>query len=191
MPRTMSVTEARDKFPALVRQVAGRGEPVVVTSRNQPQVVILRWETYQHQRDLQLEGARHRLAALVAQMEQLAAGLHEAYAPDSFDLAHGSKDLLALSRQAWRLCHLLDKPRRHLASALTDGLLGLVEEERRLTCGQLEQIVGTLPLLGRDNLTNEEISAADLALAKAGLDSVPAIGDELAPLYEPDTSTEA
>ena len=185
MPKTMSVTEARDKFPALVRQVAGRDEPVVVTSRNQPRVVILRWETYQHQRNLQAEGARHRLAALVEKMEQLAASLHEAYEPDSLDLRQGTKDLLALSRQAWKVCRSLDKPRRHLASALADGLLGLVEAERWPTQDQLEQVLSTLPLLGQEELTNEEVAAADLTLDEVGLESVFPVSDDLVSLYEP------
>jgi prevent-host-death family protein len=49
MTHTVSVTEARDNFPALVRQVAEQDEPVVITNRNQPRVVMLRWETYQQQ----------------------------------------------------------------------------------------------------------------------------------------------
>ena len=180
MPRTMSVTEARDNFPALVRQVAGRDEPVVVTSGNQPQVVIVRWETFHHERDLQVEGARHRLEALVTQMGQLAGGMREAYAPDSLDLVQGTGDLLALARRAWVVCRSLDKPRRHLASALADGLLNLVEGGRKLTLEQLDRMLATLPLLGRGDLTAEEVAAADLALAEAGLDSVLPIGDELA-----------
>jgi prevent-host-death family protein len=147
MPRTISVTEARDNFSALVRQVAGRDEPVVVTNRNRPQVVILRWETYQHQRDLQVEGARHRLQTLVAQMEQLAASLREAYVPDSLDLFQGTRDLLALARQAWIVCRSLDEVRRHLASALADGLLNLVESDERLTPEQLDQVLVTAPNL--------------------------------------------
>jgi PHD/YefM family antitoxin component YafN of YafNO toxin-antitoxin module len=180
MPKTMSVKEARDNFPALVRQVAGRNEPVVVTSCNQPQVVILQWEMYQHGRDLQVEGARHRLEALVAEMDQLAAGLREAYAPDSLDLVHGTDDLLTLARQAWMVCRSLDKPRRHLASALADGLLALVGKGRVLTLDQLDRVLDTLPLLRREDLSIEEVAAADLALAEVGLDSVFPVDDELA-----------
>ena len=59
MPQTMSVTEARDNFPALVCRVAEQDESVVVTSHNQPKVVVMRWETYQAQQQAQMEGARH------------------------------------------------------------------------------------------------------------------------------------
>ena len=180
MPRTVSVTEARNNFSALVRQVAGRDEPVVVTSRNQPLVVIVRWETYQHQRDLQVEGARHRLEALVTQMGQLASSMREAYAPDSLDLAQGTGELLALARRAWVVCRSLDRPRRHLASVLADGLLNLVDEGGKLTLEQIDRMLATLPLLVRGDLTTEEVAAADLALAEVGLDSVFPIGDESA-----------
>lgn len=177
MPRTMSVTEARDSFPAVVRQVAGRGEPVVVTSRNRPHVVILRWESYQHDRDLLVEGVRHRLEALLSQMEGLAAGLHEAYVPDSLDLVHGTADLLALARRAWVLGRWLDQARRHLASTLADGLLNLVGAGGKLSLDQLDRVLATLPLLRREDLTIEEVAAADLALAEVGLDAVFPMGD--------------
>jgi prevent-host-death family protein len=57
MPQTISVTEARDNFPALVRRVAEQDEAVVVTSHNQPKAVLMRWETYQAQQQAQSEGA--------------------------------------------------------------------------------------------------------------------------------------
>jgi prevent-host-death family protein len=98
MPKTMSVTEARDNFPALVRQVAGRDEPVVVTSRNEPKVVIVRWETFQHEQTLKKEGALHRLEMLVKQMNQIAAELRGAYLPDSLGLMQGTNDLMMLAR---------------------------------------------------------------------------------------------
>lgn len=72
MPQTMSVTEARDNFPALVRRVAEQDESVVVTSHNQPKVVVMRWETYQTQQQAQRVGAHHRLAHCLTMMEQIA-----------------------------------------------------------------------------------------------------------------------
>ncbi len=187
MSETMSVTEARDNFPSLVRRVAGRDEPVVVTSRNRPQVVIMRWETYERQQNLQVEGARHRLQSLVSQMEQLAASLREAYAPDSLDLSQGTQDLLTLARQAWIVCRSLDKARCHLASILADGLRNLIKEDELLTPEQLDQILAALPLLQQENLASKDVTKADMALAKVGLDAVFAIGDELASQYKPIT----
>jgi prevent-host-death family protein len=185
MSETMSVTEARDNFPSLVRRVAGRDEPVVVTSRNRPQVVIMRWETYERQQNLQVEGARHRLQSLVSQMEQLAASLREAYAPDSLDLSQGTQDLLTLARQAWTVCRSLDKPRLYLASTLTDSLFNLMDEGKLLAPEQFDQILAALPLLQQENLTNKDVAQADLALAKVGLNSIFPMGDELASLYKP------
>ncbi|MBN1315532.1 MAG: type II toxin-antitoxin system prevent-host-death family antitoxin [Anaerolineales bacterium] len=184
MPKTMSVTEARDNFPALVRQVAGRDEPVVVTSRNEPQVVIVRWETFKHEQTLQAEGARYRLDTLVNQMKQLVSELREAYAPDSLDLSQGTSDLMILARQAWLVCRSLDKQRRHLSSALADGLLNLVEEGRGLTLDQLDRVLDILPLLGKGDLIADEVAEADMALAKAGIDSIFNIDEELASKYE-------
>ena len=70
-------------------------------------------------------------------MEQLAGGLLEGYRPASFDLEHGTQNLLRLAKEAWLICRLLDQPHRHLASLLTDVLLILVERKGQLTEMQL------------------------------------------------------
>jgi hypothetical protein len=145
----------------------------------------MRWETYERQQNLQIEGARHRLQSLVSQMEQLAASLREAYVPDSLDLSQGTQDLLTLARQAWIVCRSLDKPRLFLASTLTDSLLNLTDEGELLAPEQLDQILATLPLLQQENLTNQDVAQADLALTRVGLNSIFPIGDELASLYKP------
>ncbi len=172
MPKTMSITEARDNFPALVRRVAEQDEPVVVTSHNQPKAVLMRWETYQAQQQAQLEGARYRLAHCVTSMEQLAGGLLEAYRPDSFDLEHGTQNLLRLAKEAWLICRLLDQPHRHLASLLTDVLLILVERKGQLTEVQLARWLSALPLLRQDELTNELVAKVNQALLEVGLTSI-------------------
>lgn len=172
MLQTMSVTEARDNFPALVRRVAEQDEPVVVTSHNQPKAVLLRWETYQTQQQEQIEAARYRLTHCVTSMEQLAGGLLEAYRPHSFDLEHGMQNLLRLTREAWQICRLLDQPRRHLASLLTDVLLILVEGKGQLTVAQLERLLAAVPLLRQDDLTNERVAKVDQSLLEVGLTSI-------------------
>ncbi|MBV7333787.1 type II toxin-antitoxin system Phd/YefM family antitoxin [Chloroflexi bacterium TSY] len=184
MSQTVSVTEARDNFPALVRQVAEQDEPLVVTSRSQPRVVLVRWETYQHQQSLQTEGALYRLESIVAELENTAAVLAEAFEPDSLTLTQSVQELSTLARDAWTVCRLLDKPRRHLASILADALLNLTKSDKQLTQSQLTQLINIFPLLRKGDLTNELVTKVDLALATAGLNSLFPLGDELGPLYQ-------
>lgn len=169
---TMSVTEARDNFPALVRRVAERDEPIVVTSHNQPKAVLMRWETYQAQQQAQSEGAHYRLAHCVTMMEQTAGGLVEAYRPNSFDLEFGTQDLLRLAREAWNICRLLDTPRRDLASLLTDVLLILLEHGGQLTEAQLTRFLAAIPLLRQDDLTDERVAEVNRDLLAVGLSSI-------------------
>jgi hypothetical protein len=61
---------------------------------------------------------------------------------------------------------LLDKPRRHLSSALADGLLNLVEGGEWITLDQLDRLLDTLPLLRKGNLTIDEVAEADAMLAR-------------------------
>jgi hypothetical protein len=118
-------------------------------------------------------------------MEQLAGGLLEAYRPNSFDLEHGTQDLLRLAREVWTISRLLDKPRRHLASLLTDVLLNVIERGTQVTEAQLAQFLQVIPLLRQDNLTHEIVGDVDLALAEIGLSSMLPINDGLAEQYLP------
>lgn len=172
MPQTMSVTEVRDQFPALVRRVAEEDEPIVVTSHNQPKAVLMRWETYQAQQQAGIEGARYRLAHCATAMEQIAGGLLEAYRPNSFDLEHGTQDLLRLAREAWTITRLLDAPRRDLAALLTDVLLILLEHGGQLTETQLTRLLVAIPLLRQDDLADERVAKMALSLLEVGLSSI-------------------
>lgn len=177
MPQTMSVTEARDNFPALVRRVAERDEPVVVTSHNQPKAVLLRWETYQAQQQAHSEAARYRLARCVTEMERLAGGLLEAFSPHSLELTQGTQDLLGLAREAWSISRLLETPRRLLASLLTDVLLILLDRHEQLTERQLTRLLAAIPVLGQAELTTEMVAKVDQALLEVGLTSIFPLGD--------------
>lgn len=183
MPQTMSVTEARDQFPALVRRVAEQDEPIVVTSHNQPKAVLMRWETYQAQQQAQIEGARFRLAHCVTTMEQIGGGLLEAYRPNSFDLEHGTQALLQLAREAWTITHLLELPRRDLAALLTDVLLILLEQKGQLTEGQLERLLATIPLLRQDDLTDAQVAKLAQGLLEVGLSSIFPMNDDAVAQY--------
>ncbi len=186
MSHTVSVTEARDNFPALVRQVVEQAEPVIVTSRSRPSVVLLPWTTYQQNQRFQVEGAEHRLQQLVTEMEQTAAALCESLQPNSLDWAQGLDELAMLARETWTTCRLLDNPaRRHLASLLSDTLLNSVEQDSRLTPQQLSLFLAILPRLRQRNLTNELVAQAELLLAEAGLSSIFPISDQLAAQYQP------
>lgn len=183
MAQTISVTEARDNFPSLVRQVAEQDDPVIVTSRNQPRVVLLRWETYQQQQALQVEGAAHRLQTQVAAMLALIAILQEVYQPGSYTLIQGIQELATLARQAWLTCRLLDRPYLHLASTLADGLQFVAKAQSAVTLAQLQVLAEQLPLLLKEDLTLHDVTASDQILAEVGLDAMPVIEDDLAALY--------
>jgi prevent-host-death family protein len=186
MPHTVSITEARDNFPALVRQVVEQAEPVIVTSRSRPSVVLLPWTTYQQNQRFQVEGAEHRLQQLVTEMEQTAAALCEGSQPDTLDWTQGLDELAMLASEAWRICRMLDNPaRRHLSSLLSDTLVNNVEQDSRLTPQQLSLFLGVLSSLRQRDLTNEAVIQADLLLAEAGLSSIFPISDGLAAQYQP------
>ncbi|MEM7531382.1 MAG: type II toxin-antitoxin system Phd/YefM family antitoxin [Chloroflexota bacterium] len=83
MSQTMSLTEISHDFPALFHKIAEKDSPVVVTNRNRPRLVLVPWDVYQDQQQLQAEGAETRLQNLVQDMLGQAAVLHEAYRPVS------------------------------------------------------------------------------------------------------------
>lgn len=184
MSETISITEARDNFPALVRRVADQDEAVVVTSHNQPRVVLVRWETYQAQQQQQVKGTRYRLQSLLTEMERAAAGLQEAFLPASLELVQGMQELATLVHEAWKTCRFLEPARRHLAGILSDSLSNVAESSGPLTREQLTQWMTFLPLLRQTDLSTEVVANVDRALAEAGLSSVFSISSELVTYYQ-------
>ena len=143
------------------------------------------WATYQQQQALQSEGAEHRLQTVVQALLTLIATLQEAYDPGSYALTQGTQELLAMTRQAWKICRLLEIPRRHLASTIADGLAFGTETTKVITVAQLAQLAKSVALLQRNDLTLNEVAVADQELAAVGLDAMLPMGDELVdiPLY--------
>lgn len=184
MARTISVTEARDNLPALVRQVNASGEALIITSRNQPRAVIVDYETFQRKRELQEEGARSLLNRLLGQAEQFVESTLEGYRPDSLELSLFLETFQDMARALWEACRLLDKPRRMLAVNLMDAVLNFRESGEQLTPAHLKALAEILPLLQREDLTIDEVAEADRQLLAAGLDAVFPIEGDLASLYE-------
>lgn len=184
MARTISVTKARDSFPALVRQVSASGEAFIVTSRNQPKVVIVDYETFQRQRELQKEGARSLLNRLLSQAEQFTESTLEGYRPDSLELSLFLETFQDMARTVWETCRLLDKPRRMLAVNVMDAILNFRESGEQLTPDHLKALAEVLPLLRREDLTVDEVAEADRQLLAAGLDAVFPVEGDLVSLYK-------
>jgi hypothetical protein len=165
--------------------VAEQDETVVVTSHNQPRVVLVRWETYQEQQQLQADGAQYRLQSLLTEMERVAASLQEAFRPHSLEVVQGVQELATLAHEAWKTSRFLDTPCRHLAGVLSDSLLNVMESGGLLTHEQLVLWMTFIPLLRQTNLTNEVVANADRTLAEAGLSSMFPVGSELVTYYQP------
>jgi prevent-host-death family protein len=182
MARTISVTEARDNFPALVRRVSASKEALIVTSRNQPRVVIVDYETFQRQRELQEEGARSLLKRRVEETLSSIESTREA--PDSTALYLLSGTLEQYTREMWLAGRAISRPVRSLATTLHNAIANLREGGDQLTLEQLDRLVEVVPLLLEPNLTIEKVAEADRQLLAVGLDAVFPIEGDLVSLYE-------
>lgn len=74
MPKTVSVSEAKNKLSAMLQWAVENGDEVVVESRGEPKAVILPYEDYEELLALR-EKARRREA--LRQLEALAAQVQE------------------------------------------------------------------------------------------------------------------
>ena len=182
MARTISVTEARDNLPALVRQVNASGEALIITSRNQPRAVIVDYETFQRQRELQEEGARSLLKRRVEETLSSIESTREA--PDSMALYLLTETLEQYTREMWLAGRAISRPVRSLATTLHNATVNLREGGEQLTLEHLDRLVEVIPLLLEPDLTVEKVAEADQQLLAVGLDAVFPIEGDLVSLYE-------
>ena len=184
METTLSITQARDNLPSLIRQVSSGSTPVVITNRNQPQVVILDYETYQRGQRLALSGAHSLLKQLVAQVQTLLAEAGEGLEPGSVENAMLLDTLQEITRQVWEATRLLGKPYRILGVTVLNAILNHRESGQALSEPQLETLSSVLSLLLKGELDLEEVGQADQQLLTVGLNAVFPIEGDLASLYE-------
>jgi prevent-host-death family protein len=69
MPKTVSVSEAKNKLSAMLRWAVEQGDEIVVESRGEPKAVILPYEEYE---ELLLFREKTRRRAALKQLETLA-----------------------------------------------------------------------------------------------------------------------
>jgi prevent-host-death family protein len=184
METTVSVTQARDNLPTLIRQVRSGAPPVVITNRNQPQVVILGYEAYQRSQHLALSGAHNLLQQLVAQAQTLLGEAREGLEPGSVESALYLDTLQEIARRVWEVTRLLGKPQRMLGVTILSAILNYRESGQALSEPQLEALSGALSLLLEDELDLEKVGQADQRLLETGLDAVFPVEGDLASLYE-------
>ena len=182
MYRTMSVTQARDNFPALVRQVASSEKPVIITRRNQPKVVVLDYETFQQRQRIQVESARALLQRLVEEALRLIESTREA--PDSVALQLFLGSFEQQTRDMWLTGRSISRPVRSLATVVHNGILNLRRGGEQPTISQLDTLAEVLPLLLKPDLSIEEVAEADLRLLNVGLNAVFPVEGDLVSLYE-------
>jgi prevent-host-death family protein len=184
MQQTMSITDVRKNFPALVRQLSEGDEPIVVTNRNRPQAVLIGWETFERQERNNIIAGHVQLTTIVGRMVKLAGGLEEAHDATSVELQHGAEDLLIMARQAWETSRSLPEPYPFLATLIADALENLLSWDEPITREQLATLYEILPLLSQETLEMAQVRSADLALLNVNLNAVAPMGDELTELYE-------
>ena len=182
METTVSITQARDNLPALIRQVSGSAAPIIITNRSQPQVVILDYETYQRSQRLALSGARHQLKALVTQAQTLLTEAREGLEPGSVENAVFLDTLQEAIHQVWEAARLLNKPYRLLGVTILNAVLNHRESGQVLSGPQAETLSQVLSLLLKETLDLEEAGQADQQLLTAGLNAVFPVEGEMASL---------
>lgn len=185
LERRLSVTETRNRLPALVGEIAeGKGE-VVITTRNEPKAVIVDYEAFLRHRRLRMQGARHVVVELVADAQALLQATQEscrgAGEPDLYLFLVSLEELL---RDIWEAAEEISPAHASIASELLDATRLYMAGEDRLRPEQLPALAEALTLLTRDELTMVEAVATDRRLLSHGINPMFPVQGDLVSLYE-------
>jgi len=185
LERRLSVTETRNRLPALVGEIAeGKGE-VVITTRNEPKAVILDYEVFLRHRRLRAQGARHVMAELVAEAQTLLQGTQEGSRGEGEpDLYLFLASLAELLLSVWEAAEDISQAHASVASELLDAVRLYLAGEDRLQPDQLPVLAEALTLLTRDELTMADAAETDRRLLSHGINSVFPVQGDLVSLYE-------
>jgi prevent-host-death family protein len=185
LERRLSVTETRNRLPALVGEIAeGKGE-VVITTRNEPKAVIVDYQVFLRHRRLRAQGARHVMAELVAEAQALLQATQEGSRgegePDLYLFLVSLEELL---RNIWEAAEDISQAHASVASELLDAVRLYLAGEDRLRPEQLPVLAEALALLTRDELTMADAAEADRLLLSHGINAAFPVQGNLVALYK-------
>lgn len=185
MSKVLTVTEARNNLPALVKEVAQTEEEIIITTRNHPMAVLMGHRAFQSwlagrqaQARAQLEAGIMPALELIESAE--AACQHEG-AGELFLLLVNLEPIL---KELWEAARDVSPQHLSLVGLLLDATEILLEGEATLQPDQPPAFAKVLERLRSYRLSSEEVTWAGQQLINARLSTLFPVPGDLAELYE-------
>jgi len=171
MDRMLSVTEARSQLPALVKEVVEQDNPVIISTWNQPQVVIVAYEKFVRQQELITLGAKYQLHLLVNKGQSLLEETLEGSVSGDGGLYLFWRSFGKIMREAWELADTFSKPHAMLAFQLLGLSERCLQSDCMLEIEQLQIVAKVLKYLTQSKLTDEDVAEIDRYLLMHKIDA--------------------
>ena len=185
MGRTLNLTEVRSRLSTLVKEVVESNDQVVITTRNEPQAVIMSYQAYQRQQRLRTQGAQSLLRQLVGEAQSLLqTTIESCRGAGEADLYLFLVHFEQLLHDIWETAESVSEAQASLASELFDLSRIYLAGERQLHPAQLEPLAAVMELFHRENLTMADVAEADRTLLAHSLDAFFPVHGDLVSLYE-------
>ncbi len=185
MGRTLNLTEVRSRLSTLVKEVVESNDQVVITTRNEPQAIIMSYQAYQRQQRLRTQGAQHLMGQLVQEAEALLqATIESCRGAGEADLYLFIVHFEQLMHDLWETAEAVSEAHASLASELLDISRIYLAGEAQLQPTQLETLAAVMTLFRHENLTMDDVAEADRTLLAHGLDAFFPVHGDLVSLYE-------
>lgn len=189
MGRTLNLTEVRSRLSTLVKEVVESNDQVVITTRNEPQAIIMSYQAYQRQQRLRTQGAHHLMGQLVREVEALLqATIESCRGAGEADLYLFLVHFEQLMHDLWETAEAVSEAHASLSSELLDISRIYLAGEAQLQPTQLETVAEVMSLFHRENLTMADVAEADRTLLAHGLDAFFPVHGDLVSLYENQTA---
>ncbi|MBX3012654.1 MAG: type II toxin-antitoxin system Phd/YefM family antitoxin [Caldilineaceae bacterium] len=171
-----------------MKEVVESNDQVVITTRNEPQVVIMSYPAYQRQQRLRAQGTQHLMGQLVQEATVLLQTTRESCGKaGEADLYLFLVHFEQLMHDLWETAEAMSPAHATLASELLDIVRIYLGGEAQLQPAHLEPLTAVIALFNQESLTMAEVAEADRMLLAHGLDAFFPVHGDLSPLYENQT----
>ena len=172
MEQVLNITEENSPLIKLAREVKRKNSRIVISTEDEPQAILMPYNTFLFQQELPIENAEYHLQNLIVQAQDLLEAAQEGCLPlGDPKLYMFWGDFGQVMHKAWKIAKDLSRPHAAVAFQLFELSERCTTGDMMLEAKRLQPVGEVLKRLKQSDFTMEDAAAMDWYLLQNDIDA--------------------